>query len=533
MIPFGSLALISVATTFLSAVVLSCIAFFGLFIYKKLTSKSKLPEPPFSKGGLFENCAATQVQKTLYQLDRDRVFFADIGPNDLGGSPWGGVFKAFLPTWNPIFFVSDYRLARLILTGDVNANIKECEKARDVENMNFTGLEHNSILSDRTSSTDREDARRTAAGAFSTTNLGKSWGSMKGSIATLLDEMRHFSALGEPFEASELFDMFIMRSVTRSIYGVEFTDDGTETADTIDGRTVMKDVAACAQEACRRIMFPPRPYMFWDKEVQNDNACQQRLHKVAEKLERIQREKEARMYANGIPHKPYTILDHLSMHNYKNPETRYADIITFILAATETTSSSLNYFLLEIARHPTIRKKLQYELSLFMPENRSNEGLIHSSSFNDRALLSSIAGCEYLNWCIKENMRLWPVAAGGPIRDVEEDVEYNGIRLPQGSKVICSFFSMFRERWIDRPEEYIPERWGESNPQLPQLKEMLMPFSIGRRSCLGQNMALFQLKIIIAHLLHHFDFELVGEPDMSFFVVIRLSNFMLKVKERK
>jgi len=104
--------------------------------------------------------------------------------------------------------------------------------------------------------------------------------------------------------------------------------------------------------------------------------------------------------------------------------------------------------------------------------------------------------------------------------------------LPKGSSVQAHFFSMFRERWIDDPLTYKPERWLPSNPQLPELKEMFIPFSIGKRACVGQNMAMFQLRLISAYLLHHFDFELVGEPDFEFFLTLKPIGLNVRVTER-
>lgn len=38
---------------------------------------------------------------------------------------------------------------------------------------------------------------------------------------------------------------------------------------------------------------------------------------------------------------------------------------------------------------------------------------------------------------------------------------------------------MFRQEWISQPNEFMPERWEDANPQSKDLKDMLMPFSLG------------------------------------------------------
>ena len=59
--------------------------------------------------------------------------------------------------------------------------------------------------------------------------------------------------------------------------------------------------------------------------------------------------------------------------------------------------------------------------------------------------------------------------------------------IPAGSIVNVHFFSMFRSDWIADAETYDPDRWLDTNEQLPQLKEMFIPFSAGKRNCIGQN----------------------------------------------
>jgi len=108
----------------------------------------------------------------------------------------------------------------------------------------------------------------------------------------------------------------------------------------------------------------------------------------------------------------------------------------------------------------------------------------------------------------------------------------NGMLLPKGSMVNLNMYSIMHSPWIDRPYDFIPERWAPSNPQLPLLKEMLIPFSHGKRSCLGMNLAKFSLRYVAANLVHYFDFELVGEPTFEFFVTLKPDELMMKFKER-
>lgn len=65
-------------------------------------------------------------------------------------------------------------------------------------------------------------------------------------------------------------------------------------------------------------------------------------------------------------------------------------------------------------------------------------------------------------------------------------------------------------------DEFLPERWSEDNPQIENLKDMFMPFALGKRNCIGQNMAMMQLKILAANFMRYYDFELAGDENIEF-----------------
>jgi cytochrome P450 len=61
---------------------------------------------------------------------------------------------------------------------------------------------------------------------------------------------------------------------------------------------------------------------------------------------------------------------------------------------------------------------------------------------------------------------------------------------------------------------------------------MFMPFSLGKRSCIGQNLAMLELRVILANIIRNFDFQLVGEPGFDLFVTYKLTDFYLKFFKR-
>ena len=228
-----------------------------------------------------------------------------------------------------------------------------------------------------------------------------------------------------------------------------------------------------------------------------------------------------------------SIIDHLMPHRYASEDARLTDLWLLIQAGHETTAATFSFFLMEIARNRSIQEKLRSILASFMPDrpslSSSADQIASELAQDDSKLLSTIANCEYLSNCLKESMRLWPVAAGGPARDIVEDLHYEGMLFPTGSIICVPFYSLFRSEWIENADQFDPDRWLDSNPQMPQLKEMFIPFSIGKRGCVGQNMAMFQLRIIAAHFIRYFDFELAQEPSFEYFLTLKPRSICMKV----
>ncbi len=67
------------------------------------------------------------------------------------------------------------------------------------------------------------------------------------------------------------------------------------------------------------------------------------------------------------------------------------------------------------------------------------------------------------------------------------------------------------------PDEFRPERWLEldkspSSPFARDNRDALQPFSLGLRSCLGQKLAYFELRLILARMVFNFDLALPNGP---------------------
>ena len=79
------------------------------------------------------------------------------------------------------------------------------------------------------------------------------------------------------------------------------------------------------------------------------------------------------------------------------------------------------------------------------------------------------------------------------------------------------------------PELFDPDRWASGSPDAEKLKENFFPFALGKRNCVGQNLAMLEIKLILASVLRSFRFELISEPGIDYFLTLKPTNVHMKV----
>ncbi|KAF7668624.1 hypothetical protein LDENG_00292030 [Lucifuga dentata] len=168
------------------------------------------------------------------------------------------------------------------------------------------------------------------------------------------------------------------------------------------------------------------------------------------------------------------------------------NFVTFFIAGQETTANLLGFCIMELGRHPDILEKARKEVDDVI-------GMKQDISYDDLGKLV------YLSQVLKETLRIYPTAPGTS-REVLEDIVIDGIHIP--GNVTCMFDSYVAGR-MDKhfkdPLKFDPERF---HPDAPKPYYCYYPFALGPRSCLGQNFAQMEAKVVMAKLLQRFDFTL-------------------------
>ncbi|XP_009770876.1 cytochrome P450 71AU50-like [Nicotiana sylvestris] len=122
---------------------------------------------------------------------------------------------------------------------------------------------------------------------------------------------------------------------------------------------------------------------------------------------------------------------------------------------------------------------------------------------------SDLENLQYLDMDIKEGCRLHPVAPLLIPYESIEDCTVDGFHIPKGSPLLVNVWAIGRDSdtWLE-PEMFKPERFQGSNIDLRGQNYELLPFGSSRRGCPGLQLGLTIVHLVVAQLVHCFDWEL-------------------------
>ncbi|KAL5737385.1 hypothetical protein ACOSP7_030146 [Xanthoceras sorbifolium] len=165
-------------------------------------------------------------------------------------------------------------------------------------------------------------------------------------------------------------------------------------------------------------------------------------------------------------------------------------------AGTEMSSSTLEWALAEMLKHPRVLEKAQAEV----------RKVFDRKGYVDEADLHEL---EYLKLVTKETFRLHPVLPFLLPRECRESCQIDGYDIPVGSQVIVNAWAIGRDpnNWTN-PESFYPERFLGSSIDYKGSHFELIPFGSGKRICPGITFAMANIELPLANFLYHFDWKL-------------------------
>lgn len=186
-----------------------------------------------------------------------------------------------------------------------------------------------------------------------------------------------------------------------------------------------------------------------------------------------------------------------------------SQIKLFLFSGHDTTSSSICYILYLLSSNPSALSRIRAEHDeVFGSDVDETASVVIQNPFLLNRLPYTLA-------VIKETLRLYPpvssTRAGEPGFNVTDD---QGRRFPtDGLLVWANPQPVQRDPayWL-RPNEFVPDRWlvPVGDPLHP-VKGAWRPFEYGPRNCIGQELAMLEMKIIMVMTLRRFQITPVYE----------------------
>jgi cytochrome P450 len=184
-----------------------------------------------------------------------------------------------------------------------------------------------------------------------------------------------------------------------------------------------------------------------------------------------------------------------------------SQIRTFVFAGHDSTSSTMCYAFHLLSINPGARRQLIAEHDLVLGQESAKA--TNQISENPHILNQ----LHYTSAVIKETLRLYPPASSTRSGTPGYCVTGNdGLQLPtEGFLVWSNSYAIHRDiNYWPEPNEFRPERWlVDEGDRLYPPKGVYRPFEFGPRNCIGQELAILELKIVLAVTTREFDIRSV------------------------
>jgi len=177
-----------------------------------------------------------------------------------------------------------------------------------------------------------------------------------------------------------------------------------------------------------------------------------------------------------------------------------AEISIMMNAGSDTTAIAINNVMYWLLKNPKCLATLRSELDAVLDQD------------DVVAPYDKIKHLPYLRACLDESLRIYPPTTFGlPRRTPKEGAPILGDYVAGNTSVsMTSFVAHRNEKVFPEPEVYRPERWLEEGGK--ELQPFFIAFSAGARGCIGRNISYLEQTVLLASLLHRFEFALPS-PD--------------------
>nr|AFP66952.1 cytochrome P450 [Perinereis nuntia] len=300
----------------------------------------------------------------------------------------------------------------------------------------------------------------------------------------------------EPFYPKKYMGLAVANVIFNIVFGDRFEYDDPDFMDILAKMDFMaRSVGATTIDRFIRILRYIPIDTPWKKVLRNRNQLEKYTYK------KIEEHKET--------FDPNVMRDYIDLylkitqegHKYETltEPHPFQTIFDLYFAGAETTSTSLDWFILYMIIHPDIQKKIQQEIEQVVGDGR-------------KVTLEDRGAMPYTVAALQELQRVVSIAPTTVPHCTVKDTHLNGYFIPEDTMVIPHIASIhLNPKYFPEPLKFEPERWLDGGKLIKS--EHFLPFGIGPRKWVGENLAKMELFIFATNFLQHYNFKLAdGHP---------------------